>query len=253
MKVLSEYFYGGIDWHDSYSVCNTMYHNGKICDNEEDYIEAIADSFNDIKEFFTVTRDEFLQILRDVHNGVKEKVAIPMYVKEVVDGKEEISFEADEIDGKKYYSNTMFVFLEEDDYLTIEHSIYYGQVSYYYHYRDVEISDDEIAYMVCESFHAPTKGVPCVERLYTDLFDNLEEAESYREELDADIDFINNNPKTITKSESTLNIVSRKDITGNEFYKSNMEAVALMKQKGSCRLSDDFRIFVDNHIEVLKK
>lgn len=251
MKFLSEYFYGGIDWHDSYSICNTMFYNGKVCNNQDDYILAIADSFKDLYDFFTISREEFINILQDVHNNVKDKVEIPMYVKEEVDGKQKMVMDMDEINGVKYYCNRLIVSVKDNDYLTIEHEVYYGQASYYFHFSEVEIADDDLAYMVCENFHVPTKGVPCVERMYTDLFDNLNDAQEYQKKLNDTINKNNNLPCNVVTSESTLNIVSRSEILLGDFYKLNMQAIELMKQKNVNRNDKSFQIFVNSHLEKL--
>lgn len=254
MKFLREYFYGGLDWHDSYSICNTLFRNGKVCNNEDDYIEVIAESFNFLNNLFIISKEEFMEILKSVHNKTKEQVEIPLYtIKDSTildDGDSKIIESYYENNGKKYYETYLNVYIEKDDYVTVEYGAFYGQICYYYHFEEVEIADDDIAYLVCESFHAPTKGVPCVERMYTDLFDNLNDAEKYRKELDVKIHESNLDPESIT-SESTLNIVSRSEILLGDFYKLNMQAIELMKQKNVNRNDKSFQIFVNSHLEKL--
>ncbi len=246
MKFLREYFYGGIDWHDSYSNTTVMYHNGEICTKEEDYISAIADNiFKGMEKYFPITKEKFIEILEKVCT-TKIKEQIPLY-EEKENGKMEItSFECD---NGTFYENEMIVYIDKDDYLTIEHSTWGGQAVFYYHYEEEDIPDNDIAYMVCESFHCPTKGVPVVERMYTDLFDNLKDAEEYRKELDQKIQ--NRGEDFYPHSESTLNIV-KKELTNSDFYTLNMKANDLMKMKNMDITSDDFRVFVESHIKELE-
>lgn len=249
MEFLREYFYGGIDWHDSYSNTTVVYYNRKICTNREDYISAIADTiFNGMEKWFPITKEEFTEILRTVQK-TKEKASVPLY-EELEKGKMEVtSFDCD---GKTYYNNELIIDVVDNDFLTIEHSIWGGEATFYYHYETPTIKDEDVAYIVCESFHCPTKGVPVVERLYKPLFDNLADAESYRKELDAKIE-ARVNKDNYPKSESTLNVINRKEIEATDFYKRNMVANALMEDKEVNPWGDSFRIFVDNHIEILKQ
>lgn len=251
MKFLREYFYGGIDWHDSFSNTTVMYRNGAICTKEEDYIPAIAELFfNNMEKWFPITKDEFTEILKKVRE-TGEKIQIPLY-EEQDDGTMEVSsFDCGGTIGV-VYDNELVVHIEENDYLTIDHATWGGQAMFYYHYEVEDIADEDLAYMVCESFHCPTKGVPVVERLYKPLFNNLQEAEQYRKELDKDIE-IRMNENEYPRAESTLNIVNRKKIEATEFYVKNMEANSLMETKGTNHMGEDFRIFVEAHIENLKK
>lgn len=249
MKFLREYFYGGIDWHDSYSNTTTMYYNGEICTKEEEFIPAIADEFfKNMEKWFPITKTEFIEKLKKVRE-TKEKIKIPLY-EELEDGTMKInSFDYEE---EVVYSNELNIYIDKNDFLTIEQVAWNGQATFYSHYEIVTIEDEDIAYMVCESFHCPTKGVPVVERIYRELFDNLKDAEEYRKELDKDIEIrLKANPYPI--SESTLNIINRKKIEATEFYQLNMEANALMKDKNTNPLADNFHIFVKGHIESLQK
>ncbi len=63
--------------------------------------------------------------------------------------------------------------------LTLNRDYAFGQVSYITTYYVADIPDDQLGYIVTEDFLVPTKGVPLVQRLYHDIFDDREAAQSY--------------------------------------------------------------------------
>ena len=63
--------------------------------------------------------------------------------------------------------------------LTLNRDYAFGQVSYITTYYVADIPDDQLGYIVTEDFLVPTKGVPLVQRLYHDIFDDQEAAQSY--------------------------------------------------------------------------
>ena len=68
--------------------------------------------------------------------------------------------------------------------LTFSWDYAFGQVSYITSYYVEDIPDDQNGYIVTEDFLAPVKGVPLVQRLYHDIFDQIGESEDYvRENL----------------------------------------------------------------------
>ncbi len=97
-----------------------------------------------------------------------------------------------------------------------------------------------------EDFLAPAKGVDLVERLYHDIFDELEAAQDYAESLRLhEFQY----PTSIV----TLLICNREKISQDEWYLQQKEAMRLMEEKGQTYLDESFCIFAETHIENLKK
>lgn len=97
-----------------------------------------------------------------------------------------------------------------------------------------------------EDFLAPTKGVPLVQRLYHDIFDDQDAAQSYAENLKLH-DF-----KYSTSIVAFL-VCNKGNVTRQEWYQQQKEAMQLMEEKGQTYLDDSFQIFAKCHIENLKK
>ena len=94
-----------------------------------------------------------------------------------------------------------------------------------------DIPDDQLGYIVTEDFLAPIKGVPLVQRLYHDIFANLDAAQNYAESLKR----------------------NRQKTSLQPWYQREMEAIRLMEKTGQTYLDKSFCIFTKNHIESLKK
>lgn len=97
-----------------------------------------------------------------------------------------------------------------------------------------------------EDFLAPTKGVPLVQRLYHDIFDDQDAAQSYAENLKLH-DF-----KYSTSIVAFL-VCNKGNVPRQEWYQQQKEAMQLMEEKGQTYLDDSFQIFAKCHIEKLKK
>ena len=148
-----------------------------------------------------------------------------------------------ETDGRTYYENEA-TFDGEKKTLTLDYA--FGQVSYITTYYVEDIPDDQLGYMVTEDFLAPVKGVPLVQRLYHDIFDNPDAAQNYADNLKLhDLSY----PKSIV----TFLVCNKQKISGHPWYQNEKEAMRLMEEKGQTYLDDSFHIFARRHIENLKK
>lgn len=148
-----------------------------------------------------------------------------------------------ETDERTYYEDEA-TFDGENQTLTRDYA--FGQVSYITTYYVEDIPDDRLGYMVTEDFLAPVKGVPLIQRLYHDIFDNLDAAQNYADNLKLhDLSY----PKSIV----TFLVCNRQKISGHPWYQNEKEAMRLMTEKGQAYLDDSFCIFTKNHIENLKK
>ena len=169
--------YGGMDWHDSHTIYEQLKSDNSYNIKEEMVPEAIADDI--FKEFPYVEdiREKILQALSEkscfrfiVKSGEKDSAGNMVYK----------DCEIYEADGKIYYENEA-AFDGEKKTLTLDYA--FGQVSYTTTYYVKDIPDDQIGYIVTEDFLAPVKGVPLVQRLYHDIFNNLDAAQNYAESL----------------------------------------------------------------------
>ena len=130
--------------------------------------------------------------------------------------------------------------------LTLSRDYAFGQVSYITTYYVEDIPDDQLGYIVTEDFLAVTKGVDLVERLYHDIFDELEAAQDYADNLKLH-GF--KHPISIV----TFLVCNKESVLQTEWYKQQKEAMRLMEEKDQTYLDDSFRIFAKHHIENLKK
>lgn len=95
-------------------------------------------------------------------------------------------------------------------------------------------------------FLAPVKCVPLAQRLYHDIFADLDAAQNYAESLKLhELQY----PESIV----TFLICNRQKTSLQPWYQREMEAIRLMEKTGQTYLDDSFCIFTKNHINSLKK
>ena len=232
--------YGGIDWHDSRTIYEQLKSGGSYDIREEMVPEAIAD---DIAKDFPYVEDIREKILQ----ALSEKSCFRFAIKEEeTDSEGNVTYkdcETSEFDGQTYLEREA-VF--DGSKRTLRRDYAFGQVSYITTYHIEDIPDDQLGYIVTEDFLAPTKGVPLVQRLYHDIFDDQDAAQSYAENLKLH-DF-----KYSTSIVAFL-VCNKGNVTRQEWYQQQKEAMQLMEEKGQTYLDDSFQIFAKCHIENLKK
>ena len=232
--------YGGIDWHDSRIIYEQLKFNDSYNIGEEMVLEAIADAIAKDFPYVENIREKILQAL-------SEKSCFRFMIKsEEKDSSGNTVYEDCEIyvaDGKTYYENEAAF---DGGELTLTKDFAFGQVSYTTTYHVEDIPDDQLGYIVTEDFLAPTKGVDLVERLYHDIFDDLEAAQNYAENLKL-------HEFKYSTSIVTFLVCNKGNVTQTEWYQLQKEAMQLMEEKGQTYLDDSFHIFVKCHIESLKK
>lgn len=232
--------YGGIDWHDSRTIYEQLKSGGSYNIREEMVPEAIAD---DIAKDFPYVEDIREKILQ----ALSEKSCFRFAIKEEeTDSEGNVTYkdcETSEFDGQTYLEREA-VF--DGSKRTFRRDYAFGQVSYITSYYVEDIPDDQLGYIVTEDFLAPTKGVPLVQRLYHDIFDDQDAAQSYAENLKLH-DF-----KYSTSIVAFL-VCNKGNVTRQEWYQQQKEAMQLMEEKGQTYLDDSFQIFAKCHIENLKK
>lgn len=232
--------YGGIDWHDSRTILEQLKNNGSFNIKAEQVPETIAD---DIAKDFPYVEN----IREKIVKALSEKSCFQFMIKsEEKDTAGNVTYKdcgTHETDERTYYENEA-TFDGENQTLTRDYA--FGQVSYITTYYVEDIPNDQLGYMVTEDFLAPVKGVPLVQRLYHDIFDNLDAAQNYADNLKLhDLSY----PKSIV----TFLVCNRQKISGHPWYQNEKEAMRLMTEKGQAYLDDSFCIFTKNHIETLKK
>lgn len=232
--------YGGIDWHDSRTrneqlKCNDSYNIGK-----EAVPEVIADDIAKDFPYVENIRENILQAL-----SKKSCFQFAIKTKET-DSEGKTTYkdcESCEMNGQTYLEQEA-VF--DGNELTLSRDYAYGQVSYITSYYVEDIPDDQLGFIVTEDFLAPVKGIPLVQRLYHDIFDDQGAAQSYADNLKLhDLQY----PKSIV----TFLVCNRQKTSLQPWYQSEMDAIKLMEEKGQTYLDDSFCIFTKTHIENLKK
>lgn len=237
---ISKSTYGGIDWHDARTVYKQLKSNGS-CNIEGDKVsKAIAD---DIAREFPYVKN----IWKKVMQALSEKSCFRFMIRtEEKDNNGSTVYRECgiyETDEGKYYENEA-VFDGEKMKLTQDFA--YGQVFYITTYQVEDIPDDQVGYIVTEDFLAPTKGVDLVERLYHDIFDELNAAQNYANKLKP-------HKFEYSKSIITFLVCNRDKVVQTEWYQLQKEIMELMKVKGQTYLDDSFSIFPSKHKENLDR
>lgn len=232
--------YGGIDWHDSRTIheqlkCNNSYNIGK-----EAVPEVIADDIAKDFPYVENIREKILQAL-------SQKTCFQFAIKaEKTDSEGKITYkdcESCEMNGQTYLEQEAVFDGSE---LTLSRDYAYGQISYITSYYVKDIPDDQLGFIVTEDFLAPFKGVPLVQRLYHDIFADLDAAQDYAKSLKLhDLQY----PKSIV----TFLVCNRQKTSLQTWYQREMEAIRLMEKTGQTYLDESFCIFTKTHIENLKK
>lgn len=232
--------YGGVDWHDSRTIYEQLKSNGSYNIGKEVVPEVIADDIARDFPYMENIREQILQAL-------SEKTRFQFAIKtEETDSEGKITYkdcESCEMNGQTYLEQEA-VF--DGSKLTFSRDYAFGQVSYITSYYVEDIPDDQIGYIVTEDFLAPVKGVPLVQRLYHDIFTDLDAAQNYAESLKLhELQY----PESIV----TFLICNRQKTSLQPWYQREMEAISLMEKVGQTYLDESFCIFTKTHIENLKK
>ncbi len=232
--------YGGMDWHDSRTIYEQLKGSGSYDIREDKVPEAIADDIAKDFPYVEDIREKILQALSEKSNfhfmiksGEKDSLGNVSY-------KESACYEDD---GRIYYEAEADFDGEKQ---TLTRNLAFGQVSYITTYHVEDIPDGQLGYIVTEDFLAPAKGVDLVERLYHDIFDELETAQDYAANLKL-------HGFKYPTSIVTFLVCNKGSVLQTEWYKQQKEAMQLMEEKGQTYLDDSFHIFARRHIENLKK
>jgi len=152
-----------------------------------------------------------------------------------------------------YYESSDVTFAEGKTY-TIEvewrqngvivYAWFHSQSEYSVNYYVHDFLDEEICYLVEESFMTPYKGMLHVGRMYHDVFTEEAAALEYHDSMTL--------RKSFVRSQKNL-LVVEKTVLGKPFYELNRQAMRLMEETGETPDSSSFRIDVNDHIEVLEK
>ena len=232
--------YGGIDWHDSRTIHEQLKSNGSYNIEKDKVPEAIAE---DIAKGFPYVED----IREKVLQALSEKSCFRFMIKsEEKDSAGNASYQdcaTYEAGGHVFYESTA-AFDGGKQTLTQEYA--FGQASYTTAYYVEDIPDSQLGYIVTEDFLAPVKGVPVVQRMYHDIFDRQDAAQSYAESLQLhEFQY----PASIV----TFLVCNKGKVSHNEWYRLQKEAMRMMDEKGQTHLDGSFHIFVKCHIKNLKR
>ena len=151
-----------------------------------------------------------------------------------------------ERDQKEYFPTLEREAVFDGSELTLSRDYAFGQVSYITSYYVEDIPDNQLGFTVTEDFLAPVKGVPLVQRLYHDIFVDLDAAQNYAQNLKLhDLEYL--------KSIATFLVCNRQKTSLQPWYQRELEAMQLMEKTGQTYLDESFCIFAKTHIENLKK
>lgn len=232
--------YGGIDWHDSRTIYEQLKCDGSYNIGKEVVPEVIADDIARDFPYMENIREKILQALSE-----KKRFQFAIKVEET-DSEGKITYkdcESCEINGQIYLEQEA-VF--DGSKLTLSRDYAFGQVSYLTSYYVEDIPYDQLGYIVTEDFLAPVKGVPLVQRLYHDIFTDMDAAQNYAEGLKLhELQY----PESIV----TFLVCNRQKTSLQPWYQREMEAIRLMEKTGQTYLDESFCIFTKTHIENLKK
>ena len=230
--------YGGIDWHDSRTIYEQLRNNGSFNIGKEVVPEVIADDIARDFPYVENIREKILQAL-------SEKNCFRFAIKtEDTDSEGKITYEdceSCEMNGQIYLEQEAVFDGSE---LTFSRDYAFGQVSYLTSYYIEDIPDDQLGYIV--TFSCSTQGCPLVQRLYHDIFADLDVAQNYAEGLKL-------HELRYPKSIVTFLVCNRQETSLQPWYQREMEAIRLMEKTGQTYLDDSFYIFTKTHIENLKK
>lgn len=165
--------YGGIDWHDSYTVYRQLKDKDSYCIEEQMVPDMIAGDIACTYPYVENLKEKVLHALSE------ESCFRFMIKTESTDADGNIVYQDCETcdeNGQIWYENEA-TFNGKEQTLMLDYA--YGQVSYITTYHAEDIPNEHLGYIVTEDFLAPSKGVSVVERLYHDIFDDLQEAQSY--------------------------------------------------------------------------
>jgi len=223
--------YGGVDWHDSRIICEQLKYKGSYFIEEQMVFEVIAED--------VLSRIPHEDNLKDkILCALTEKSCFQLVLKtESTDASGKTVCEecgTYEMDGRTYYEREAAFNGRE---LTLTVDYLYGQISHTTTYHVEDIPDDQIGYIVTENFPAPVKGIPLVERMYHDIFDQLDEAENYARNLKLH-DF--RYPHSVV----AFLICNKNEMFQTEWYQLQKKAMTLMEEKQQTYLCDSFSIFV---------
>lgn len=232
--------YGGATWHDSRITCKQLRYKGSYFIEEQMVFEVIAED--------VLSRIPHEDDLKDkILCALTEKSCFQLVLKtEATDASGKAVYEECETydkDGRIYYEREA-AFNGRARTLTVD--CLYGQISHTTTYHVEDIPDDQIGYIVTEDFLAPAKGIPLVERMYHDVFNQLEEAENYARNLKLH-DF--HYPHSVV----VFLVCNKKETSQTEWYQLQKKAMALMEKKGQTCFDESFSIFPKRHIENLQK
>lgn len=272
MRVLYEkrkYIYGFLE--DSYSNKNIKF-NGKYDISGEDVLYVIASQIhNEFKYNLAITKEELYNIICYVVKtqkpytlnlypecpGATDEDEVPYLDKLLFVQKNGVDKCAEILtinpDGKivSYEYEFTYSLKNEGIYL---HRI--EDCNMYTHFAEEELDDEDVCYTVTEIFDGAFDYFPFVRRMYSDIFDTLEDAEDFLEELKFYISQKNDyagNYCLLCTSYTDIMLESKKDIINSDWYKLQMKVVNLLKEKNlDIYDSRYYHILVQEHIENLK-
>lgn len=242
---------GGIDYHDIRTITDSLQYEGS-CEIPEDKIEEV------------ILRAAYEQIAEtketETHPNTGETVEktlakIPTWEEFLADveaNKEVVYRSADagvwtsEDGTQSEYSNIAFIYNKKKHLVTQE--FWAGQCSYDTHYIIKDIPDENVRYLVCETFINPNKGIDAVQRLRHIPFATEKEA----------LEFIEN-MELHTADEKHVWAKSRKEywagdaakLATDSWYNINMACLNYEERAKELKKDVPFAMYAEQHLKAL--
>lgn len=248
MRFIHIFSTGGIDWHDTMEKYDTISFDGKYEIPKEKTTDAIVeDIWKRFENVLTITKQELFEKVAEVIQS-NVVITLPLYtITTTSNGNETKEVVSETREGRVEYENELTLSVENGMILSVTHQALYGEILYEYDYQDWEIPDEDLRYEVIEHFECPMKGIPFIDRMYSDVFKTREEAEEYAKTLKT-----HDNPSGLG-TEIYVYPVRWGDTQDNDWYLKEMEIINLMAEKNVDAYDSSFDLMPVQHYSNLKK
>lgn len=253
-----------LDFLESALYCDCLKFNNTYDIKEEDDLRAISNWIYEIyKDDFAITEDEFYELICNVIKN-KQTYYIHLY-SDVKDSKELVYIETN---GIKKYQEYLKILPDQDNLIKCTYYCFdknsrdlHGLIEdYYCDYRfyKIQYEDNDICYTVIENYTDVYDYVPSIERMFSEYFETLEEAEDFAKELKIKIankrKKYKNNIDLVLDSVVSLMPDSKKRLRQSMWYQLQVEAIRLLKEKNIDIYDDNtFCVDINEHIKILKQ
>lgn len=242
MLFLKSECYGGVDWHDSKTVCNYLSTKEDMSVDKKDVLSLICKDI--IRDFPYLSRVQVMEVLsshsKRTFQGMEKNehgVYVPCEVCRCDNG--EVYYETDiTIDATGHIENCSF---ERKDDIIVEFSTWFGQYTSKTWYYLKDYKEEDVRYICGENFYAYSKGVDLIERFYHEPFVSAREARNYLKTMKKhEYDFCSSDVRVFPFNMAEVDV---------EWFKKNMAIIKLMNDYGIDEFDETFAAPVYSHFQ----